>query len=67
MSNKRPLSLYVDRDAVKRVKLLLLNRENSPSFSQVVENLLDYTAEQALRGDDKWLMEMLTKKAQESK
>ena len=61
MSNKRHVSIYIDKDTVKRVKLLLLNRENSASFSQVVENLLNYTTDQHLKGCDKWLNSVLTK------
>jgi hypothetical protein len=65
MSNKKQLSLYVDRDTVRHVKILLLQREDSPSLSQVVENLLDMTIEKALESDEKWLRAVLTKTSKE--
>jgi len=61
VSNKKQMSLYLDVDTVKQVKILLLQRENSASLSQVVENLLNLTIEQALRGDEKWLRALLAK------
>lgn len=61
MSNKKQLSLYVDRDMVRHVKILLLQRENSTSLSQLVENLLNLTIEKVLEGDDKWVRIVMAK------
>ena len=61
MNNKKQLSLYVDRDMVRHVKILLLQRDDGPSLSQLVENLLDLTIEKTLEGDEKWLKRVLKK------
>lgn len=65
MSNKKQLSLYVDRDTVRQAKILLLQRENSTSLSQLVENLLNLTIEKVLEGDDKWVRSVMTKISKE--
>ena len=61
MSNKKQLSLYVDRDTVRHVKILLLQKDNGTSLSQLVENLLNLTIEKVLEGDDKWVRTIMTK------
>lgn len=61
MSNKKQLSLYVDRDTVRQAKILLLQRDNSTSLSQLVENLLNLTIEKVLEGNDKWVRSVMTK------
>lgn len=65
MSNKKQLSLYVDRDMVRHVKILLLQRDDGPSLSQLVENLLDLTIEKTLEGDEKWLKRVLAKTSED--
>lgn len=65
MSNKKQLSLYVDRDMVRHDKILLLQRENSTSLSQLVENLLNLTIEKVLEGDDKWVKIVMMKTSKE--
>jgi hypothetical protein len=68
MSNKKQLSLYVDRETVRQVKILLLQRGKSnfsPSLSQLVENLLNLTIEKVLEGDDKWVRSVMTKISKE--
>lgn len=61
VGNKKQLSLYVDRDMVLHVKILLLQRDNSPSLSQLVENLLNFTIIKTLEGDEVWLREIMKK------